>query len=86
MPLLGKMHSLIKFSQLHDVFVCDFIAIVKICETDVHMMYYDNHYYFQSDVFGNFHVIINNAHESISFQWIMDLNIGTYHLFFEFVG
>ncbi len=86
MPLLEEVHSLIKFSQLHYVLVCDFIAIVKIWERDVYMTYYDNHYYFQGDVFGNFHAIINNTHESISFWWIMDLNIGTYHLFFEFVG
>ncbi len=86
MPLLEEMHALIKISQLHDVFVCDFIAIVKICEKDVYMMYYDNHYYFQGDAFGNFHAFINNAHESMSFRWIMDLNIRTYHLSFKFVG
>ncbi len=54
MPLLEEVHSLIKFSQLYDMFVCDFIAIMKICEMDVYMMYYDNHYYFQGDVFGKF--------------------------------
>jgi hypothetical protein len=32
MPLLEVVHSLIKFSQLHDVFVCDFIAAMKISE------------------------------------------------------
>jgi hypothetical protein len=31
MPLLEVVHSLIKFAQLRDVFVCDFISIVKIC-------------------------------------------------------
>ncbi len=67
MPLLEEVHSLIKFSQLHDVFICDFIATMKICEMDVYMMYYDNHYYFQGDVFGNFHAFINNVHESMKF-------------------
>ncbi len=32
MPLLEVVHSLIKFVQLHDVFVCDFIVVDKICE------------------------------------------------------
>jgi len=77
MPLLEEVHSLIKSSQLHDMFVCDFIAIVKICEIDVYMMYYDNHYYFQGDMFENFHAFINNVHKRMSFWWIMDLNIGT---------
>jgi hypothetical protein len=32
MPLLEVVHSLIKFFQLCDVFVCDFVATMKICE------------------------------------------------------
>ncbi len=36
MPLLEATHSLIKFSWPCDVFVCDFIAIVKCCEGDVY--------------------------------------------------
>jgi hypothetical protein len=35
MPLLEKIHSLIKFAQMFNMFVCDFIAIVEICEMDV---------------------------------------------------
>jgi len=33
--LLEVVHSLIKFSQLRDVFVGDFIVTMKICERDV---------------------------------------------------
>jgi len=66
MPLLEAIHSLIKFSQLCDVFVCVFIVVMKICEGDVNQMYYDNEYDFQGDVFGNFHALINSIHESIS--------------------
>jgi hypothetical protein len=32
MSFLEVVHSLIKFVQLHDVFVCDFIVVNKICE------------------------------------------------------
>ncbi len=38
MPLLEVVHSLIKFVQLHDVFVCDFIVVNKICE-GIHIKY-----------------------------------------------
>jgi hypothetical protein len=34
-PLLKAIHSLIKFSQVRDVFAFDFIAVVKICDGDV---------------------------------------------------
>jgi hypothetical protein len=36
MPLLEAIHSLIKFSQLCDVFMCAFITVMKICEGDVY--------------------------------------------------
>lgn len=65
------------------MFVCDFIAIVKFCEGDVYWMYYANQFYFQGDVFGNFHALFNFANESISLWWIIDLNT-TYHLAFDF--
>ncbi len=37
MPILEVVHSLIKFSQLRDVFVCDFITTMKICELGVYI-------------------------------------------------
>jgi hypothetical protein len=41
MYLLEAIHSLIKFTQLKDVFVCDFITTMKICEENVYHMFYD---------------------------------------------
>jgi hypothetical protein len=41
MALLKVVHSLIKFTQLKDVFVCDFITTMKICEGDMYYMFYD---------------------------------------------
>ncbi len=43
MSLLEIIHFLIKFAQLHDVFICDFIIAIKICEGDVYHMYCDIH-------------------------------------------
>ncbi len=39
MPLLEVVHSLIKFTQLCDMFVCDFIVVVKICEGNVYQIF-----------------------------------------------
>jgi len=66
MPLLEVVHSLIKFTWLHDVFMCDFIMAMKICEGDVYQINCDNHFYFQGDVFGNIYAIIYFTHESMS--------------------
>jgi hypothetical protein len=38
MPLLDAIHSLIKFSQLRDVFMCEFITIMKICELGMYIL------------------------------------------------
>jgi len=32
LPMLIVVHSSIKFAQLHNVFVCDFIAIISLCK------------------------------------------------------
>lgn len=42
MPLLEVVHSFIKISQLHDVFMFVFIVVMKIYEGDVYKMYCDN--------------------------------------------
>jgi hypothetical protein len=36
MPLLEIIHSLIKFAQPRDVFVCNFITTMKICGRDMY--------------------------------------------------
>ncbi len=83
--LLEVVHSLIKFSQLRDVFVGDFIATMKICERDVYQMHCDNQSYFEGDVFRNFHALINFAHENMNLHMDHIFKFGTNHLAFEFV-
>jgi hypothetical protein len=39
--LLKSMHALIKFAQSRDVFMCDLVANIKVCQGDVHNMYDD---------------------------------------------
>ncbi len=48
-------------------------------------MYCDNHSCFQDYVFGNFHALINFAHENNTFWWITNFNIRIDHLVFELV-
>jgi len=39
--MLEVIHSLIKFTQVRDAFVYDFITTMKIYEKDVYHMFYD---------------------------------------------
>jgi hypothetical protein len=41
MLMLKAIHSLIMFAQLKDVFVYDFISLMKICEGEVYYMFCD---------------------------------------------
>jgi len=40
--LLESMHVLVKFAQImKDVFVCDLVAAIKVCQGDIYKMYCD---------------------------------------------
>ena len=41
MPLLDCVNSLMKFAQSNHVFVSDYIVVVKICYSELYMMYSD---------------------------------------------
>ncbi len=88
MSMLQATHSLIKFVKLKDVFVYDFMAIVKICEGDVCCMFCDKQFSFpfEGNVFNNFTILINTVNENVNFHWITSLSIGIDHLAFVFVG
>ena len=41
MPLLDSVNSLMKFAQSNSVFISDYIVAVKICHSELFMMYSD---------------------------------------------
>jgi len=43
---------LMKFVEAMDVFVCDYIATIKICQTDMYKMYIDSTTSFQPKFFS----------------------------------
>jgi hypothetical protein len=40
-PLFKCMQYLSKFVQAHNVFICDFVDVVKACEGDLYRLYVD---------------------------------------------
>jgi hypothetical protein len=40
LPLLEAVNALIKFAWRKDVFICAFVAIVKLYQVDIFMMYF----------------------------------------------
>ena len=47
LPMLEYVQSLINFSQTRNVFISDFIVVVRICEGELYMMYCDSSSSFQ---------------------------------------
>jgi len=39
LPLLELIHSLIKFAQMKNVFMCNLVVVIKVCQGDVYNMY-----------------------------------------------
>jgi hypothetical protein len=35
LPMLIVVHSFIKFAQIHDIFMCDFIVTISFCKTNL---------------------------------------------------
>ncbi len=38
LPMLESMNGLMKFMHIKDVFLCDYIVIIKICQGDMYKM------------------------------------------------
>jgi len=41
LPLLEFVHALIKFAQSRNVFMCDLVVIIKVCQGNIYNMYCD---------------------------------------------
>ncbi len=49
-PMLEIFYALVKFAQLCDIFVCDFVATMKICQNDLNKLYIDHFLAFIGDL------------------------------------
>jgi len=64
-PLLEFVHALIKFAQFRNLFACDLVATIKLCQSDVYNMYYDQTSKFTINSFCAFKSLLELKHENI---------------------
>ncbi len=69
-PILEIVHSLIKFFQGNDNFICDFVGVVKIYQTQLYSLFVDPTTKFQVEMFYEYHALLDCVHESITLKWI----------------
>ncbi len=41
LPLMESMQSLFKFAHKKDIFICDFITMMKVCQDQLYTLYHD---------------------------------------------
>ncbi len=61
LTMLKFVNALMKFTQARNVFMCDYILVVKICQTDLYKMYKDSQTLFQLESFLEFMDVANKS-------------------------
>jgi hypothetical protein len=75
LPLMNNMWSLFKFAQQGDIFISNFIVIIKVCQGQLYNLYYDATLSFQGNEFWSFHKLLQGDHEQIHTKWATIYNI-----------
>ena len=94
---LGSPHWVPEFpnhlSQKHNLFICDFIGVVKVCKGQLYSMYNCHSHAFTSDKFFVLKSIIESTHNHVHTRWVLndlenpitfDLNSNVEHPAFVF--
>jgi hypothetical protein len=85
LSLLKCVHALIKVAQIKDVFVCNFVEVVKVTQQEFYRLYCDPYAKFEDPTFDNFNVIESLTNFNL-LEWSSNFNGGKDYLVFSFVG
>jgi hypothetical protein len=70
------MHNLNNFNcTIINIFECDMVATIKVCNSDIYNMYCDLVSRFTIKNFNAFKFLLELQHENIHMWWIFDLNL-----------
>jgi hypothetical protein len=86
-PMLESIDALCVWAQKSDVFICDFIAALEVCEGQLYTFYVDHTTSYGRDDFWALSALLECSHELIQLKWICDLNeTSEAHLAFMVAG
>ena len=75
-------NTLVIFSQPRDIFVCDYLIAVKVCQGQLYTLYYDPSTCFQQYSLLNKYNLLQSKHDIMSLCWApssLDLNVDSQH-------
>jgi hypothetical protein len=75
LPLLECINSLVKFAQGRNVYICDFVATLTMCQGQLFEMYRDGTTAFGTHQFAAFKQMVECRHEQIHVKWDVDMNV-----------
>jgi hypothetical protein len=90
MLLSEIVHALIKFFQKRNVFICGYVATIKVCKSQLSSLFNDPNTCYVFDVFKDFKDLVSSKHDTIGLCWVakaLDLNASSVeYLIFHFAN
>jgi hypothetical protein len=86
LPLLEEVNNLMKLAQACDVFIVDYVTIIKLCQAYLFSHFVDLEIAFKSNMFYSFKSLMDSFHDLLIMQCILDLNTCIEHLTFDYNG
>jgi hypothetical protein len=76
--MLKCLHSLMQLGQNRDIFICDYLTVLKRCQAEITSYYIDEKSKFQHDAFWDFKALVGMRHVTIPMRWVYDaLNLNS---------
>jgi hypothetical protein len=69
LPMLEVVHTLIKYAQRWDVFICEFLDVVKLVEVELYQLYVDPLYKYDDSAFNEFSIVHEQCNELLPLAW-----------------
>ena len=84
-PMVNAVHCLIKLSQARDIFICDFMQAIKICQDELARMFIEHSTAYSREDFTRYNDLVNLKCDDIPLEWRdLDGNSGVSHLVLNF--
>jgi hypothetical protein len=68
--MLEVVHTLIKYTQRQDVFICEFINVMKSIKAELHRLYVDPFCKYDDSAFNKFNVVCEHYSELLPVTWV----------------
>jgi hypothetical protein len=80
------VHALIKVAQGRDVFVCDFVEVVKMAHQELYKLHYDLYAKFEDSTSDDFNAIQMLNNSNLPLEWFSNFNGREDYLTFFFAS